>query len=106
MATREVARSEDGRLGILDRILVTPSNHRVHHGQNDYCIDKNMVDIKELQSLIKGIQDLDEINEWGATPAPPEVESVSGAAAAGAAPGRGWLFVLSGSSVAWAYPSF
>jgi sterol desaturase/sphingolipid hydroxylase (fatty acid hydroxylase superfamily) len=27
-----------GRLGILDRILVTPSNHRVHHGQNDYCI--------------------------------------------------------------------
>jgi alkylglycerol monooxygenase len=30
-----------GRLGILDRILVTPSNHRVHHGQNDYCIDCN-----------------------------------------------------------------
>jgi sterol desaturase/sphingolipid hydroxylase (fatty acid hydroxylase superfamily) len=30
-----------GRLGRLDRILVTPSNHRVHHGQNDYCIDRN-----------------------------------------------------------------
>ena len=30
-----------GRLGWLDRIFVTPSNHRVHHGQNDYCIDKN-----------------------------------------------------------------
>lgn len=30
-----------GRLGWLDRILVTPSNHRVHHGQNDYCIDRN-----------------------------------------------------------------
>jgi len=30
-----------GRLGILERFLVTPSNHRVHHGQNDYCIDKN-----------------------------------------------------------------
>jgi sterol desaturase/sphingolipid hydroxylase (fatty acid hydroxylase superfamily) len=30
-----------GRMGILDRIMVTPSNHRVHHGQNDYCIDKN-----------------------------------------------------------------
>ena len=30
-----------GRMGILDRILVTPSNHRVHHGQNDYCIDCN-----------------------------------------------------------------
>jgi alkylglycerol monooxygenase len=30
-----------GRLGWLDRVFVTPSNHRVHHGQNDYCIDKN-----------------------------------------------------------------
>jgi len=30
-----------GKLGTLDRILVTPSNHRVHHGQNDYCIDRN-----------------------------------------------------------------
>lgn len=30
-----------GRLGVLDRIFVTPSNHRVHHGQNDYCIDRN-----------------------------------------------------------------
>lgn len=30
-----------GRLGWIDRVLVTPSNHRVHHGQNDYCIDKN-----------------------------------------------------------------
>ena len=51
------------------------------------AFDKNMVDIKELQGLIKGIQDLDEINQWGATPAPPEVEveSVSGAVAASAA---------------------
>lgn len=30
-----------GRLGVLDRIFVTPSNHRVHHGQNDYCLDCN-----------------------------------------------------------------
>jgi hypothetical protein len=30
-----------GRMGFLERFLVTPSNHRVHHGQNDYCIDKN-----------------------------------------------------------------
>ena len=49
------------------------------------AFDKNMVDIKELQGLIKGIQDLDEINEWGSAPAPVEVESVSGAAAAGTA---------------------
>ncbi len=30
-----------GKLGWVDRVLVTPSNHRVHHGQNDYCIDCN-----------------------------------------------------------------
>ena len=30
-----------GRLGWLDRVLVTPSNHRVHHGQNEYCLDRN-----------------------------------------------------------------
>ncbi len=29
------------RLGLLDRILVTPSNHRVHHAQNERYIDKN-----------------------------------------------------------------
>lgn len=30
-----------GRLGWFDRVFVTPSNHRVHHGQNEYCIDRN-----------------------------------------------------------------
>lgn len=30
-----------GRLGILEWFMVTPSNHRVHHGQNDRYIDKN-----------------------------------------------------------------
>jgi len=30
-----------GRLGPLDYILVTPSNHRVHHAQNERYIDKN-----------------------------------------------------------------
>ena len=29
------------RLGVLDRILVTPSNHRVHHAQNELYIDRN-----------------------------------------------------------------
>uniref|UniRef100_UPI00358F68BC alkylglycerol monooxygenase n=1 Tax=Myxine glutinosa TaxID=7769 RepID=UPI00358F68BC len=28
-------------LGPLDYILNTPSDHRVHHGRNPYCIDKN-----------------------------------------------------------------
>lgn len=30
-----------GRLGMLESFMVTPSNHRVHHGQNDRYIDKN-----------------------------------------------------------------
>lgn len=30
-----------GRLGWMEKIFVTPSNHRVHHSQNDYCIDTN-----------------------------------------------------------------
>ncbi|MFQ5549370.1 MAG: sterol desaturase family protein [Woeseia sp.] len=30
-----------GRLGWLDRIVVTPSNHRVHHAQNERYIDRN-----------------------------------------------------------------
>ncbi|XP_074652824.1 alkylglycerol monooxygenase-like [Tubulanus polymorphus] len=30
-----------GKLGPLEYILNTPSLHRVHHGRNRYCIDKN-----------------------------------------------------------------
>lgn len=29
------------KLGWFDNLFVSPSNHRVHHGQNDYCIDRN-----------------------------------------------------------------
>ncbi len=29
------------KLGFLEKILVTPSQHRVHHGRNDIYIDKN-----------------------------------------------------------------
>ncbi len=30
-----------GRMGWFDRWFASPSNHRVHHGQNDYCLDRN-----------------------------------------------------------------
>ncbi|XP_054162263.1 alkylglycerol monooxygenase-like [Oppia nitens] len=30
-----------GTMGPLEYILNTPSHHRVHHGKDDYCIDKN-----------------------------------------------------------------
>ncbi len=43
-----------GRLGWLDRVLVTPSNHRVHHGQNDYCIDRNYGGILVLWDRLFG----------------------------------------------------
>ena len=29
------------KMGWWDRVFIMPSNHRVHHGQNDYCIDRN-----------------------------------------------------------------
>jgi alkylglycerol monooxygenase len=30
-----------GRLGLLEKVLMTPSHHRVHHAQNERYIDKN-----------------------------------------------------------------
>lgn len=30
-----------GKLGWMDKIFTTPSNHRCHHGKNHYCLDKN-----------------------------------------------------------------
>jgi hypothetical protein len=30
-----------GKLGILEHVLVTPSHHRVHHGNNEAYLDKN-----------------------------------------------------------------
>ena len=32
-------------IGPLEFILNTPSHHRVHHGRNRYCIDKNYVGV-------------------------------------------------------------
>ena len=31
----------DRQIGWFDRIFASPSNHRVHHGSNEYCLDKN-----------------------------------------------------------------
>ena len=47
------------------------------------AFDKNMVDIKEIQSLIDGIKSLEEVDTWGSQPE--QTESVAAAAAAGAA---------------------
>ena len=34
-----------GRFGVLDRWIQTPSNHRVHHAQNDIYVDRNYVGV-------------------------------------------------------------
>ena len=42
------------KLGWLDRVLVTPSNHRVHHAQNEIYIDRNYGGIFILWDRIFG----------------------------------------------------
>jgi alkylglycerol monooxygenase len=43
-----------GRLGFLDRWVQTPSNHRVHHAQNDIYLDKNYVGVFLLWDHLLG----------------------------------------------------
>lgn len=51
-----------GRLGWLDRVFVTPSNHRVHHAQNEIYIDRNYGGILILWDRLFGTfqEELDE----------------------------------------------
>ncbi len=60
-----------GKLGWLDKILVTPSVHRVHHGKNEIYLDKNYGKVltlwdwvfntykKETEDVIYGATDSD-----------------------------------------------
>lgn len=43
-----------GSLGWFDRVFCSPSNHRVHHGQNDWCIDRNYGGILVLWDRLFG----------------------------------------------------
>lgn len=51
-----------GRMGWMDRVFVTPSNHRVHHAQNTRYIDKNYGGILILWDRLFGTfqEELDE----------------------------------------------
>lgn len=51
-----------GKLGFLDRWVQTPSNHRVHHAQNDQYLDKNYVGVFMLWDHIFGTYQ-DELDE-------------------------------------------
>jgi sterol desaturase/sphingolipid hydroxylase (fatty acid hydroxylase superfamily) len=43
-----------GKLGILDWLFNTPSNHRVHHGSNPEYIDKNLGGILMIYDHLLG----------------------------------------------------
>jgi len=43
-----------GRLGALDRLLVTPSVHRVHHGRNDDYLDRNYGEVLTVWDHLLG----------------------------------------------------
>ncbi len=46
------------KLGVIEKVFVTPSNHRVHHGMNDLYIDKNFGGVFILwDRLFKTFQD-------------------------------------------------
>jgi sterol desaturase/sphingolipid hydroxylase (fatty acid hydroxylase superfamily) len=51
-----------GRMGVLDRWIQTPSNHRVHHAQNDIYLDRNYVGVFVVWDRIFGTfqEELDE----------------------------------------------
>ncbi|HRG98944.1 MAG TPA: sterol desaturase family protein [Polyangiaceae bacterium] len=53
-----------GRLGVLDRLCVTPSVHRVHHGRNAEYIDRNYGEVLLLWDRLFGSYQVEE--------APPE----------------------------------
>jgi hypothetical protein len=54
------------KLGWLEKILVTPSHHRVHHGKNDLYIDKNYGSILIIWDKIFGtFQEETESVEYG-----------------------------------------
>ena len=44
-----------GSLGVLDRLLVTPSNHRAHHARNTHYIDANYGGVLIVSDQIFGI---------------------------------------------------
>ena len=44
----------DGRLGVLNRLLLTPSHHRVHHSRNPIYIDTNFCNLLNVWDRVFG----------------------------------------------------
>jgi sterol desaturase/sphingolipid hydroxylase (fatty acid hydroxylase superfamily) len=51
-----------GKMGVFDRWIQTPSNHRVHHAQNDIYLDKNYVGVFMIWDHLFGTYQ-DELDE-------------------------------------------
>ena len=45
---------KDGRLGFLNRIILTPSHHRVHHAKNPVYMDTNFCNLLNIWDRIFG----------------------------------------------------
>lgn len=45
---------KDGRLGFLNRIILTPSHHRVHHAKNPLYIDTNFCNLLNIWDKVFG----------------------------------------------------
>ncbi|KAH8555947.1 alkylglycerol monooxygenase [Umbelopsis sp. PMI_123] len=50
-----------GYLGPLEYIINTPSAHRVHHGRNPYCIDKNYAGTLIIWDILFGTFELERV---------------------------------------------
>jgi sterol desaturase/sphingolipid hydroxylase (fatty acid hydroxylase superfamily) len=60
----------DGRLGILNRVILTPSHHRVHHARNPLYIDTNFCNLLNIWDRVFGtLQDQrpETLPEYGIT---------------------------------------
>lgn len=59
-----------GKLGLLEKVLVTPSHHRVHHSSNEKYLDKNFGDMLIIWDKIFGTfieEDEKEETKYGIT---------------------------------------
>ena len=72
----------DDNKAIADSFQIEDGVVQVDQDQKS-AFDKNMADIKEIQSLIDGVKSLEEVSAWGAQP--DSADSVAAAAAAGSA---------------------
>jgi sterol desaturase/sphingolipid hydroxylase (fatty acid hydroxylase superfamily) len=60
----------DGRLGFLNRIILTPSHHRVHHARNPLYMDTNFCNLLNIWDRVFGTYQHEDRNvpvEYGIT---------------------------------------